>query len=286
MAKGRELATVVENALVDKAEALVRDKRVLARAKLPMWKQLAPAAQTELVQALLARGLEAGDKGALRVPLREQTATLVQGGARPTWKLAQKRIFGASPKDREGALAEAFSGGALHLVVRTKVDTVVSGRDQVLSKDHIERLAKAHEALGAVLKVLRKKPSSKGPLARVQKTLLREDALSLLAPFSLSEIAARASLSEAEASRIVEERIRHMEEPPARLVWVPDLVRSLEAELSVEQAFSALSSLRRSGRAELRPESGIGRLSAEEAALCPLDPDNIPLSHVRLLPAQ
>lgn len=283
MVRRKERIATADNNLIDQAEALVRSQRALVRTKLPRWKELAPEAQAHLVDALLSRGIEVGAKGALRVPLREQATSLVQGGARVPWKGAQKRIAGATTKDRDAALAEALGPGPLRLVVRTKVDTVVGGREDVLTPDELERLVKAHEALGSVLKLVRKKVAPRGPLASVQKTLLREDAAGLLAQLSVSSGGDRKRLSQDGAREAMVDRIRQMEQPPVLLVWVPDLVKSLAPLMTAEQARDALLAARQRGLVELRPESGVGRLSSEDAALCPRDGAGIPLSHVRLL---
>ncbi|XXY16750.1 hypothetical protein WME88_51795 [Sorangium sp. So ce216] len=286
--QSKELITSVDSALLDKAEALVRERRTVPRAKLPEWKQLAPAAQTQLVDALVGRGLEVGEKGALRVPAREQAASLAQGGARLSWKAAQQRVVGVSAAERSSALSDALTDGSLYLVVRTKVDTVVDGREDVLTQDEVKRLAKAHEALGAVLKLVQKKLSSKGPLAGVQKTLLREDAAGVLEPFSawIGDSSNRKHLSEEASCEMVVNEIRNLEEPPIPLVWVPDLVRNLAHRMSKQQVHGSLLAAQRRGIVELRPESGVNRLSPADAALCPPDPDGIPLSHARRLSAQ
>lgn len=280
-AKKRELTTEVTTAMIDAAEALVREKRSMPRARLPGWKQLAPAAQAELVRALLARGLEAGDKGALRVPLGEQVAALARDGARPALALARKRLAGAGPKDKDAALAEACKEGRAHLVVRTKVETLVGAGEDVLAADDVDALLKAHAALGAVVKLLAKKGAGKSPLARVKRTLLREDAAALLAPFA-RWIAGAAGAEEPSIEALLDQ-IRSLEQPPIALVWIPDLVRGLPPGTSAEAAHRALFEARRRGLVELRPESGVGRLSPDDAALCPAGADGVPLSHVRLL---
>lgn len=278
MGKRKARIAAADKGVIDQAEAAVRHKRSLARTKLPRWKELEPEAQEQLVAALLSRGLEAGDKGAVRVPLREQAASLAQGGARVPWKAAQKRIAGASAADRDRALADVLADGTLRLVVRTKADIVVGGREDVLAPEEVERLVEAHRALGSVLAAVRKKVSSKGPLATVTKTLLRDDAADLLAPLSVRAGADRKSQSEPDW-KIVMDHLQQMERAPILLVWVPDLVKSLSSLMTPEQARSALLDARQRGLIELRPESGVGRLPAADAALCPRDADGLPLSN-------
>ena len=70
------------------------------------------------------------------------------------------------------------------------------------------------------------------------------------------------------------------------LVFVPDVVTAaVEVGLaSADEVPTMLVSLARGGRLELRPESGLGRLSAAERGLCPVAPDGrTPLSWARVL---
>lgn len=279
--KRRALVSTVETDLIDSAEALVREKGAVPRAKLPRWTTFTPEAQTRLVEALLSRGLEQGDKGALRVPLREQAASLSAGGARLSLKAAQKRVTGASAKDRDAAIAAACEAGQLHLVVRTKIETVTGAAEQVLPQRDIDSLVKAHAELGAVLARVRKKGAKGTALARVPRTLLAEDAASLVAAFTRWS-APPAPPPDLDLDAVLE-AIELLEQPPILLVWVPDLVRSLAPRMPVKDVHRALLAGRAARRLELRPESGVGRLSAEDEALCLRDPDDNPLSHVRRL---
>jgi hypothetical protein len=74
---------------------------------------------------------------------------------------------------------------------------------------------------------------------------------------------------------------------PSGLTWVPDLVRALggatpPAGDAVREAVHAeLLRGARSGDLELRPESGMGRLSPEDDALCISGPQGSRLSWVR-----
>jgi hypothetical protein len=70
------------------------------------------------------------------------------------------------------------------------------------------------------------------------------------------------------------------------LVWVPRLTRELRGTLTAAEVSSALVSATAAGRLELRPDSGINLLSAEDAALCPQSPSGLPLSYVVLQPVE
>lgn len=281
-AKRRQLVTVIDGPLVDRAEALVRENRSMARVKLPGWKQLTPGAQTELIETLVSRGLELGEKGVLRVPLAEQVASLGERGARLPLRDAQKRIAGASSTERDAALADACKGGKLHLVVRTNVETIVDGAEDVLGDEDVEVLVQAHAALGAVLERVQKRGPAGAPLARARRTLLREDTVALIAPLArwTAGDGSHASGGRHISLEAVLERIRSLEEPPVLLVWIPDLIRGLADRVSTAEAHRALFELRARGLVELRPESGVCRLPREEEALCPVGEGGLLLPHV------
>ena len=283
--KKGELLDHASGGMIDAAERAVREKGVLVRARLPGWKGLSAAGQGELVGGLLARGLEVGDKGALRVPLGQQVLALARGGGRVPLAVARRRLAGGAAKDKDAAVAAACATGDLHLVVRTKVETLVGGGEAVLAAEDVDTLVKAHAALGAVLKLVGKKGAAKAPLGRVKRTLLVEDVAALVAPLArLAPVGQGAQLVSVDAAiATVLEHIRMLEEPPISLVWVPDLVKSLAVEMGAREVVQALLSARSRALVELRPESGVGRLSQEDAALCPPGPDGVPLSHVRSL---
>lgn len=71
------------------------------------------------------------------------------------------------------------------------------------------------------------------------------------------------------------------------LVFVPTLAQALGARIrskkSVELAHTAILKAAHAGLLELRPESGLGRLSAEELALCIPGPQQTRLSWARVL---
>lgn len=70
---------------------------------------------------------------------------------------------------------------------------------------------------------------------------------------------------------------------PIKLVWIPDFVRQMAKHGgNARWCWNWLHDERKARTLELRPESGVGRLSAADAALCPSDVDGHPLSHVRI----
>jgi hypothetical protein len=67
------------------------------------------------------------------------------------------------------------------------------------------------------------------------------------------------------------------------LVNVADAIKPIMKKFPPKEIASAILKLDREGLIELRSESGIGLLSAEEAKFLPPGPDGIPLSYARML---
>ena len=74
--------------------------------------------------------------------------------------------------------------------------------------------------------------------------------------------------------------IRAKTDPRLRMAFVPDVVRELGAD--VQAAHQALVQAARRGEIELRPESGLARLSRDELALCLPGPQGSILSWIRV----
>ena len=66
------------------------------------------------------------------------------------------------------------------------------------------------------------------------------------------------------------------------LARVPEVSRRLRERASAQAVIEALLAASRQGELELRPEGGIGRLTDEDAALCPQGAAGVRLSWVRL----
>jgi len=77
--------------------------------------------------------------------------------------------------------------------------------------------------------------------------------------------------------------LRRAADPQTGLARVPDAVRPVLSTMSHEEARSALLALDSSGFIELRPESGIGLLTEDDAALCPRGARGVVLSFARLI---
>lgn len=293
-AKKKPLLNVPSPLWVSLAEEVVREKKALPKAKLPHWKDLTSEGQASYLFQLESRGFEEGVKGTVRLPLSEQAKSLVSGGARPSLKVSQKRVVGAATGERDKALAAACQNGLCHAVVRTKTETLVGARENVLTPAELRTLEHALAQLGDTVRTVRKKRPAKSPFSKVFWTVLRDDIAPLLTDMAAlaqnvsthSENSTHPSVSDPPLSRVLLlERIAKLENPPIRLVWIPDLMRALRDRWSVNQIHQALRAAHLAGEIELRPESGVGRLTANDALLCPRDPDDHPLSHVLRLPS-
>lgn len=94
--------------------------------------------------------------------------------------------------------------------------------------------------------------------------------------------------------RIAEQELQRLaaKAAPIPLVWVPDLVRAIaaattrRADVLKPIVHSWLWTQHNNRTLALRAEGGMGRLSAEDAALCPTNADRVPLSQVLVTPSK
>lgn len=232
-----------------------------------------PKAQhAEAAQMLCAQGYEATRTG-VRVPLRAQLlARLQEAPAIPFPQLA-KVLRGVTAREAKAAAEELAAEGLAAVVLRGKAVALAA-----LSQARMERaeLALLREVGALAAKALRKP----------RHTLLREDVrehlLDLLGQAARpAQPAQPQRAGESLDTLVLAELARHVR-PTVGLAYVPAAVRAL-AGLGVPQVHAALLDAARAGRIELQPESGLGRLSAEELDLCPPGPQGTRLSWARLL---
>jgi hypothetical protein len=75
---------------------------------------------------------------------------------------------------------------------------------------------------------------------------------------------------------------RRVLDPHTGLVHVPAIVRAFDGQ-PLERVQAALRAASQAGMLELRPESGIGLLSKDDAALCPKGMKGVVLSYARII---
>jgi hypothetical protein len=222
-----------------------------------------------LPDALGAFGREGFEvtKKLVRVPLASQILERVARGASATAKDLAALVVGGSKKEFAEALAALVASKNVALVVRTKETVVVGGAADVLAAHEIDGLERSLVALQASLKLVRKHRAS---LLRADVARALSDAVLPPAPKVASDTKDIAVLVE-----------RHSD--PSGLTFVPAVVRAVGGEKSVAWVHSELLRGFREGRFELRPESGLGRLSEEDLRYCIPGPQGSKLSWVRAI---
>jgi hypothetical protein len=221
-----------------------------------------------LPDALAALGREGFEvtKKLVRVPLASQILERVARGASATAKDLAALVVGGSKKEVAEALEALIAAKNVALVVRTKETVVVGPTADVLAAHEIDGLERSLVALQASLKLVRKHRAS----------LLRADVARAL---SEAVLPAPKVASDTKDIALVVERHRDA----SGLTFVPAVVRAVGGEKSVAWVHSELLRGFREGRFELRPESGLGRLSEEELRYCIPGPQGSKLSWVRAI---
>jgi hypothetical protein len=255
----------VPDGLVDEVEQAVRAARALTFRKLTSVK-LARNAEALLHEALAHRGLERTGKH-LRVPLAEQLGALLSAEPEVPIKTLRRRLGGvSSAAELKRALAELVADGEAVVVLDGKAEGLCRPGPHLFGQAELEAL---RDLAVRLTKLLRSVKARKGQLPR---TLRRAVIPPLLAPWS-----------GAGPRNAVLEALRRMARVGGALVFVPELVRDLSDHLAPAEVHRILEVAARDGEVELRPESGVGLLTAAEAALCPILPDGTRLSYVRRL---
>lgn len=262
-------------ALIDRVKAA----GTLSSAALRLGK-LSAEGRAAATAALVAAGLELTDKGA-RVPLDTQLAARVAAAGERGVALAEatRGLKGArSPAEKKAAIDGALASGALALAIEGGKPVLLPVSDALLSQAELDRLPSLLEGLRQLVKETKGKPGKPRPtISRVRwlATVALDAAKQALVPEARPpgpqrpiETALRDALAIAPA--------------PMGLVRVPEVVASLEPLHARQALVAALDALARAGAVELRPESGLARMSDEDRARCPIGFDGSPLSYARL----
>jgi hypothetical protein len=260
------------DALVSRVDDLVRTHGAVPRGELRTIKRHLPA----IAPRLVARGLEVGSS--VRRPLEAQLLDLAKGGFLPR-KGLERRVAGASAREVKEAAERLVRRGALVDVVRESGPGLVAPSGDVLDAMDLAELLRC---LSKVEKLVRRARPARG----MRPTVLRGDVSAPLArwivPASDSAPAPQAeSLRQAESSPLVEalaREIRKRSRETSLPIRVPELLRATGTP--VEEGKRALIDGAARGLFELEPESGMGRLSGEDAELCPPGPMGTRLSWV------
>lgn len=252
------------DALLARIDALVGVHRAVPRADLRSIKRALPA----LVERLVARGYEVGST--VRVPLEVQLLELAGQGFVPK-KGLEKRLAGATAREANDAAQRLVAARRLVDVLRESgPGFVVAGGDAIGPVD-VEELLRC---LVKVEKLVRRARAGRG----TRPSLLREDVRSLLARWVDTSAPLVATPLITTLTHEIQKRFRENPLP----IRVPDLLRAVgvAAGIPIEEGQRALVDGAARGHYELEPESGMGRLSREDAELCPAGPMGTRLSWV------
>jgi hypothetical protein len=251
------------------AEAAIEAMAVEVRREgaVPLARLGAPKARlAEAKKALAARGLEVTAKVA-RVPVADQLAARLREIEVVPFRGVADAVAGASKKEALAAADALVAGGHAARVVRSKELLLVAKEGAVLDDGSLAALERSVAALAAALKLARAKKA----------TLLHADVRNELGAFAPAPAPApRRGPTEADVAALV---ARHRES--SGLTFVPKIVRALGGPAVRDAVHAALIQGAKSGRYELRPESGMGRLSDDDLGLCVPGPQGSHLSWVR-----
>ncbi len=219
----------------------------------------------ELLEALARAGFER-TASHVRVPLDRQLAALLRRQRAVPLKKLRAHLAGVESAEELTHVVEWLrQTGALASVYADGSEQVTSAVDDVLSDAELEALAAFSEGLRALLSRSRTRRGTR-------RSLWRDDVAALFAQLG---VRARSFVPR---DRSVLDHLDALHAEGQRLVFVPDLVR--RSQLDASEVHAALVAAAGAGQVELRPESGVNTLRAEDAALCLRDGD-VCLSYVR-----
>jgi hypothetical protein len=260
------------DALIARIDDLVRVHGAVPRGELRTIKRHLPV----LADRLAARGLEVGSS--IRRPLEAQILDLARQGFIPK-KGLERRLAGATSREAQEAMRRLVASGALLEVVRESGPGLAASTADVMDAEDLNELLRC---LTKVEKLVRRARPARG----ARPTLLRADVSGPLARWVESSRAPAGESTPARASastppvlvesltREIRKRFRDSPLP----IRIPELLRAVGAP--VEEGKRALIDGAARGLFALEPESGMGRLSGEDAELCPAGPMGTRLSWI------
>jgi hypothetical protein len=252
------------DALVARIDDLVRVHGAVPRAELRTIKRHLPAIAARLV----TRGLEVGSS--VRRPLEAQILELTKQGFVPK-KGLERRVAGASSREVQEATRRLVEQGALVEVIRESGPGLAASTDDVMDADDLNELLRC---LTKVEKLARKARPARG----AHPTLLRADVSGPLARWVESTRAPTVGSTQPVLVESLTREIRKRFRDSPLPIRIPDLLRAMGAP--VEEGKRALVDGAARGLFALEPESGMGRLSGEDAELCPAGPMGTRLSWI------
>jgi len=259
-------------ASVADAEKRVRELGAVPASKL-LPKGLSRTGQAAFLEALARAGLErTGTR--VRVPVDLQLMNRLAQGPAPLKGLA-KRLAAVTEAELRRSVTRLVANSSILVVMRDGKEWLSPPTGNELALAELESFRVLARRIAALDKSLGS--GKKAP----PRTLDRNDVVAALGLFSGAPVVPHGD-SRTPADRILE-ALRRAADSQTGLARVPDAVRTLLPTMSDGEARSALLELDTRGFIELRPESGIGLLSDEDAALCPRGARGVVLSFARLI---
>lgn len=232
-----------------------------------------PAARDAVDAALRAGGLEV-TRSAVRVPARAQLIALLEGAPAIDEKGLAARLACVTGPETKALVASLMQDGRLLRIERPTGTALVLPSARTFDGDRASRLA---EELARALKWVRRAAKA-GLLERdVAELIARLGGAAEVVPL---EAASRGTGSTSLLDLLARTAVKLAAEHGG-LASVPTLVRSVDAPTA--KVHAALLEGHARGWFELQPESSMGRLGAEELALCLPGPEGTRLSWVRPL---
>lgn len=237
-----------------------------------------PPLRAGLLDELVGPGVERTTKGVRRSLAAQLEAALATRGSLPVAGLA-KAAAGGTPAEVKVATQRLLQDGRAALVVRGKAEVLMPVSEALLSR---ERLVALDRAVLSMAGQCKKALAAKGG----PRTLLATDVQELFLDLVVGKQGGARTPTNTSPS-LTEPRlldlIKKHTQPTMGLAFVCDVVRALLPTVPLGAIHESLLAAARARRIELRPESGVGRLSELESWLCPPGPLDTRLSWVRLL---
>ena len=248
------------DALVARIDELVRVHGAVPRGELRTIKRHLPAIAARLV----ARGLEVGSS--IRRPLETQILDLAGQGFVPK-KGLERRLAGASSREVQEATRRLVERGALVEVIRESGAGFVAATGDVdvmdaVGPERASSLSDEGREAGAPGAPCARRAADASPRRRERPA----GALDRAGLVGRSGSRLEAPLVET-LTREIRKRFRENPLP----IRIPDLLRAMGTPADAGKR--ALIDGAARGLFALEPESGMGRLSGEDAELCPAGPD-------------
>jgi hypothetical protein len=280
----------VEHA-VKAAKALLEHKGVVTAAKLGP-----PKLRSLVIAALLNEGFEKAGKGA-RVPLASQGERLIEQGHHIPLPSLRKRLNGATAAEATQLAYRLSRDGKAHVVLRGKQLSLVPASEPVVDRAALKELTDHIKLALSWLNKARTNRSGATVLVSDLSEALSQAKQAALEPVASTKPAggtqttagkaaglqrATAAQSHGSLGDALRGAILALRDEDSALARVPEVSRRLRERASSQAVIEALLVASRQGELELRPEGGIGRLTDEDAALCPMGAAGVRLSWVRL----